>query len=99
MREVGFLFLLFPAMLLAQGKDIAPYIARIEAGETEEVREDLRGLLEQYPNDPGVLYLQGLTTGDGAEAVRIYQNVVDGFPQSEWADDALFKVYQFYYSI
>jgi cell division protein FtsN len=46
-----------------------------------------------------VLYLQGLTTTEGAEAVRIYQSIVDNFPASEWADDALYKVYQFYYSL
>lgn len=99
MREATILLLLLPLAVFAQGKDISAYIARVEAGEVEEVREDLRGLLEQYPNDPGVLYLQGLTTLDGADAVRIYQGIVDTFPQSEWADDALYKVHQFYYAI
>ncbi|RPH37252.1 hypothetical protein EHM92_03145, partial [bacterium] len=51
------------------------------------------------PNNPGVLYLQGLVTSDGGEAVRIYQSIVDNFPKSEWADDALYKVYQFYYAL
>ena len=46
-----------------------------------------------------MLYLQALTTSEGAEAVRIYQSIVDNFPSSEWADDALFKVYQFYYNL
>jgi len=31
--------------------------------------------------------------------VRIYQSIVDNFPRSEWADDALYKVYQFYYAL
>lgn len=103
MREAVIAGLVLTTVLFAeaagQGKDVASYIARVEAGEAEEVREDLRGLLEQYPNDPGVLYLQGLTTVDGAEAVRIYQGIVDNYPRSEWADDALYKVYQFYYAI
>ena len=61
--------------------------------------EQLPALLSKYPNHPGVLYLQGLLTKEGAEAVRIYQSIVDNFPKSEWADDAVYKTYQFYYSL
>jgi septal ring-binding cell division protein DamX len=71
----------------------------IQNGQTEQVRQELPTLLSRYPNDPGVLYIQGMATSDGAEAVRIYQSIVDNFPKSEWADDALYKVYQFYYAI
>jgi cell division septation protein DedD len=56
-------------------------------------------LLSKYPNHPGVLFVQGRITANGAEAVKIYQSIVDNFPKSEWADDALYKVYQFWYSI
>ena len=63
------------------------------------MKGEVPGLLTRYPNHPGVLYLQALTTAEGAEAVRIYQSIVDNFPASEWADDALYKVYQFYYSL
>lgn len=81
------------------GPDVRKYIAMIDQGKTDEVKAELPALLSQYPNDPGVLYLEGLTTTDGAEAVRVYQSIVDNFPKSEWADEALFKVYQFYYSL
>ena len=85
----------------AQGPDpdINSYIARIDNGEGEQVRAEIPSLLSKYPNNPGVLYLQGLVTADGGEAVRIYQSIVDNFPRSEWADDALYKVYQFYYAL
>jgi len=85
----------------AQGTDpdINGYIARIDIGEGEQVRAEIPSLLSKYPNNPGVLYLQGLVTADGGEAVRIYQSIVDNFPRSEWADDALYKVYQFYYAL
>ena len=45
------------------------------------------------------MYLQGLVTREGSEAIRTYQSLVDNFPESEWADDALYKVYQFYYAL
>jgi cell division protein FtsN len=52
-----------------------------------------------FQNPPGVLDLQGVLTTDGTEAAKIYQTIVDNFPKSEWADDALFKLYQYYYSV
>jgi cell division septation protein DedD len=87
--------------VMAQGSDpdINSYIAQINNGQGEQVRTEIPALMAKYPNNPGVLYLQGLVTSDGGEAVRIYQSIVDNFPKSEWADDALFKVYQFYYAL
>ena len=79
--------------------DVSRYIETIESGGAEQVREEIPSLLERYPNDPGVLYVQAIVTVDGAEAVRLYQGIVDTFPQNEWADDSLYKVYQFYYAI
>lgn len=85
----------------AQGTepDVKQLVDLVERGQAEEVKRDLPSLLARYPNNPGLLYVQGLVTEEGAEAVRIYQSVVDNFPRSEWADDALYKVYQFYYSL
>jgi len=100
------LFHMMPAMLFLaiafaqnEGPDIEQYLARVEKGETDAVRSELSSLLSRYPNNPDVLYLQGVLTTDGTEAVRIYQSIVDNFPKSERADDALYKVYQFYYAV
>jgi cell division septation protein DedD len=87
------------ALAQAPAPDIERYLARVEKGEAEAVRSEISSLLSKYPNSPDVLYLQGVLTTDGAEAVRIYQSIVDNFPKSERADDALYKVYQFYYAI
>ena len=78
---------------------IERYVGMIESGQGEPVRAELPSLLAKYPNNPGVLYLQGLLTKEGAEAVRLYQSIVDNYPKSEWADDALYRVYQFYQAI
>ena len=87
------------ALSQSSSQDVKKYLGMIEGGQIEKVREELPSLLSRYPNDPGVLYVQGMATADGAEAVRVYQSIVDNFPKSEWADDALYKVYQFYYAI
>jgi cell division septation protein DedD len=79
--------------------DITKYITAINNGNADDVRRELPTLVTKYPNNPGVLYLQGLVAREGSEAIRTYQSVVDNFPKSEWADDALFRVYQFYYAL
>ena len=94
----------FPGRLDAQAsKEVEPDIRRrlemIQKGEGEKVKAELPDLLTRYQNHPGVMFLQAALTTDGAQAARVYQTVVDNFPDSEWADDALYKLYQYYYSL
>jgi tetratricopeptide (TPR) repeat protein len=98
---LAFLLLFIATDLYAQNVDseVANYVALVKNGQVDQARQAVPGLLSKYPNNAGVLFLQGLTSGDGAEAVRIYQSIVDNFPTSSWSDDALFKVYQFYHSL
>ena len=79
--------------------DVQQLVDLINRGQGDVVKAELPSLLSRYPNNPGILYVQALLTSEGAEAVRMYQSIVDNFPKSEWADDALYKVYQFYYSL
>lgn len=79
--------------------DIQRRLELIEKGQGEVVKAELPTLMTNFQNHPGVLYLQAVLTTEGNEAAKIYQSIVDNFPKSEWADDALFKLYQYYYSI
>jgi len=98
---VIFLVACAPALVRAQGADadVARYQTMLQNGQVEQVRGAIPSLLARYPNNPGVLFLQAQTTSDGAEAVRIYQSIVDNFPSSQWAPEALYRVYQFYYAL
>ncbi len=83
------------AMAQSQGAgepDILKRLELIEKGEADVVRAELPTLMTNFQNHPGVLYLQGVLTTDGSEAAKIYQSIVDNFPRSEWADDALYKL-------
>lgn len=83
----------------AQDADVQRYVEMVKNGQVEEVRREVPSLLERYPNNAGVLYVQALVTKEGAEAARIYQSIVDNFPKSQYADAALYRVYQFYYAL
>ncbi|MFQ5799790.1 MAG: SPOR domain-containing protein [Bacteroidota bacterium] len=102
-RYVGFTLLLF-VQILSSGRgqeqpDIERYLDMIQQGQADRVKAELPNLISRHQRHPGVIFLQGMLTTDGAEAAKIFQSVVDNFPDSEWADDALYKVYQFYYSL
>ncbi len=80
-------------------EEVTSALSKIEAGQAEEVKRMLPDLVAKYQNDPGVLYLQGRLAVDGIEGVKFYQSIVDNFPRSEYADDALYHIYQYYYAL
>lgn len=93
--------LLLPGVLRAQDTppEVRSYIDQVTAGNVDEAREELSSLKEKYPDNPGVTYLEALLSTDGSVAARLYQSIVDSHPRCEWADAALYKVYQFYYAL
>ena len=96
-----FLVLAYSLKLSAQTADreIKPYIDKVDQGQVDEVKKILPDLVAKYQNNAGVLYLEGRLASDGIEAMKFYQGIVDNFPKSEWADDALYRIYQYYYSL
>jgi hypothetical protein len=95
------LFIVSSTYVFAQmsEEDVRARLELVHNGKIDQVRSEITSLRNQYPDDPGVLYLDAYVTEEGAQAVKKYQSLVDNFPKSVWADDALYKVYQYYYSI
>lgn len=97
-----FPFLSAAPALRAQTPDeeaIRELVARLDRGETEAVRGQLPEYVSKYQNHPGILFVQARVATDGIEAAKLYQGVLDNYPSSEWADDALFNLYQYYYAM
>lgn len=106
MNRISYLvvaLLIHTAMLAAQSRDVdglvAAKIRMVEEGRAEQVKLEMPALVSKYQNHPGVLYLQGLLAKDGVEAATYYQMVLDNFPKSAWGDDALYRIYLYYYSL
>ncbi len=101
-KNLVYLALLFSALSIninAQDVNIVPYLQQIENGKADEVRNELIGLKEKYSNDPSVMFLEGVLTENGQKAVVIYQKVVDEYPDSKYADAALYRIYSYYYAL
>ncbi len=102
LKNLVYLALLFSALSIninAQEVNIVPYLQQIENGKADEVRNELVGLKERYSDDPSVMFLEGVLTENGQKAVVIYQKVVVEYPDSKYADAALYRIYSYYYAL
>ena len=100
-----FTFLLFINLFLIvvelhpQEVDIVPYLKAIENGNLGQARDALIDLKEKNPDDPSVMFLDAVLKENGQEAVVIYQNIVDNYPKSKYADAALYRIFSYYYAL
>jgi tetratricopeptide (TPR) repeat protein len=85
--------------LYSQEVDIIPYLKAIENGNIGFAKEALYDLKEKNPDDPSVMFLDGVLKENGQEAIVIYQNIVDNFPKSKYADAALYRIFSYYYAL
>jgi hypothetical protein len=95
---ICFLLIVSPENL-SQETDIIPHLKKIESGNIEEVRKELVKLKEDNPDDPSVMFLDGILTENGQQAVVIYQDIVDNYSWSKYADAALYRLFSYYYAL
>ncbi len=96
---VTMFFFLIPTYSIAQDVDIVSYLKQIESGKKEEVEEILPELKKKYPNSPSVMFLEGVLTENGQDAVSIYSKIVNSYPASKYADASLYRIYSYYYAL
>lgn len=98
-RHLLIIVLLFCLPLLAQERDIVPALKLIERGDIQAANSILQSYKTDFPDDPSVMFLDGVLTKDGNAAVKIYATVAQRFPNSKYADAALYRIFSYYYSI
>lgn len=77
-------------------KKIFEYVRMVSEGKSEEVASKLPGLKTKFPNAAGMIYIEGLLASNGEEAVKCFRVITDSFPGSEWADDALARLFEYH---
>ena len=82
-----------------QEKDIVQYLKLIEAGAKDSILRILPELKKEYPNDPSVLFLEGILTENAQGAVPVYNRIISDFPRSKYADASVYRLYSYYYSL
>ncbi len=106
MRKLSIIKPLFFVLLLcisvplySQEKDIVPYLKLIEGGARDSVMQVLPQLKKSFPNDPSVLFLEGVLSENGQDAIPIYNRILNDFPGSKYADASIYRLYSYYYSL
>jgi tetratricopeptide (TPR) repeat protein len=89
--------LLLSYNLFAQ-EGVEQLIENIQSGKIEEALTALPALERDFPNHPGVMYLAALLETDGDTARKQYQQLYKHHPNSEYSDDAVMKIAEYYYA-
>lgn len=84
------LFSLALSLLVAQ--DLTTYFQMMEEGQIDRIRDELPTLLEQYPDHPGILFLDAVTMEKAENAILAYKKLIQNHPNSPYTDDAMIKV-------
>jgi len=100
-KTIPTLILLFilTGIAYSQDVDIIPYLKQIESGNIDAARSELLALKEEFPESPSVKFLEGVLTENGQLAVVIYQDIVDNYSTSKYADAALYRIFSYYYAL
>lgn len=92
--------LLFPSPIQTQPRrDIAVRVSQVQSGAGDEVAKLLPSLKKSHPDKAGVLFLEALMESNAERAVELYQRIADEHGGSDWADDALYRLYQYSYAV
>ncbi len=97
--KIIFLVLFIASSITAQNTNIIPFLKKVEAGEIESVKKDLLSLKQDNAADPNVIFLEGVITEDGDKSHQLYEAVYTNFPDSKFADAALFRDFSYYYAL
>ena len=89
-------FTFFPLNLKAQNIDF--YLALLEEGKIDEVKNNLSDLFQRYPNNAGIYFLDAITTENGDTSVSKYESIVNNFPDSEYSSLSLMKIGEYLFA-
>jgi tetratricopeptide (TPR) repeat protein len=82
--------------LLAQADEVNKNLRLYAHGQIDEVKNNLLDLLVEYPDDPGVKLLRAVVEDDAEKALKMYQNILNNYSKSDWADYAYWRIIQYY---
>jgi tetratricopeptide (TPR) repeat protein len=84
----------------AAGQNIeADLLSWLKNNSFEKLYEHFQQINRKYPNSAITLYLKAYIETDGERAAQLYQQFIQRFPNSEYTDNALLKLAQYYYAV
>jgi tetratricopeptide (TPR) repeat protein len=98
MKSLFIIFLII-SNISAQTADIGPALQKAESGNLKAALNLLEELKLKYPGDPSLIFLDGVLTRNGEEALAKYSMIIDKYPSNPYADASLFRIYSYYYAL
>ncbi len=89
--------ILFVSYLMPQ-ENINELIDNVLSGDIEDAKTSLPLLSESYPNNPNVMFLTALLETNGDSAMKVFKEIYNIHPTSDYGDDAVMKVSEYYYA-
>ena len=89
-------FTFFSLNLKAQNIDF--YLALLEEGKIDEVKNNLSDLFQRYPDNAGIYFLDAITTENGDTSVSKYESIISNFPDSEYSSLSLMKIGEYLFA-
>lgn len=86
----------YSAFAQSNDQEISELLNQVARGQTQSVKAQIPNLVAANPNDPGVKLILAVVIDDAFKAVEIYNEIVIEHPTSSWADDAYWRIVQFY---
>ena len=79
-------------------QNINLYLTLLEKGSIQEVKENLPELLDRYPDEAGVYYIQALVNEDGDSSIDQFQKIIKNFPNSQFAAKSEMKIGEYFFA-
>jgi len=79
-------------------QDFSDLFREVESGNLDAVRARIPQLIDQYPRNDAVVFLAALVKERAEEAVIAYKSLIQNYPDSPYADDAITKVGEYLYA-
>lgn len=95
---IRFLLILFCPLATIQSQNYSEIITLIQNGQTHKARQLLLQIDENQKETDSFLFLKGCLSTDGDSAVACYEKLLQTYPNSQYSDDALFKLAQLKYA-
>lgn len=80
----------------SQNDEVRENLKLVAKGQVDEAKKALPDLLAEFPDHPGVMLLHDVVIEDAYRAMEIYQKIARNHPESQWADDAYWRIVQFH---
>lgn len=95
---IGFTACIFTSNNTSFSQDaiVNDYLTLVARGKVQDVKSKLPDLMVEYPNNAGVKLLLAVVLEDASKSVDIYKEIVKNYPDNIWADDAYWRLIQYY---